>query len=313
MELGPSHWPEISMVCNGTRQSPINISKSTTNNSLDDFVFHNYNATPLVTTVTYNGHTGQFQVTVPSDTLMIHGGGLNDIYNLAQFHFHWGSNDSYGSEHLDHGKAYPGEIHFVHWHSGKYSNLNESFKHDDGVAVLGVFIDVVQDANDPRISKDLAKLTDYFVNIKFPGNQTNCAPFTLASLLPKNLTYYRYLGSLTTPDCSEIVTWTVYQSPIYITSDQMAKFRHFHRMEHLDEDLDHTNRPVQPLYNREVYNSPTSFSSSSSSSSFFSSPSPLSAFVFFRAGIQGQCVKMMMALVFTSISFHSFFQCEINC
>ena len=38
------------------------------------------------------------------------GGPLNKIYKFEQFHFHWGGNDTEGSEHRVDGKMYPAEV-----------------------------------------------------------------------------------------------------------------------------------------------------------------------------------------------------------
>ena len=40
----------------------------------------------------------------------IHGGGLHGKYSLKHFHFHWGSTDDEGSEHMVDGKAFPLEV-----------------------------------------------------------------------------------------------------------------------------------------------------------------------------------------------------------
>lgn len=49
------------------------------------------------------------------------------------------------------------------------------------------------------------------------------------SLLPKhNMSqYYRYYGSLTTPPCSQVVVWTVYEVPIYISWSQVCPLSNF--------------------------------------------------------------------------------------
>ena len=36
--------------------------------------------------------------------------------------------------------------------------------------------------------------------------------------------YFRYMGSLTTPPCSEGLTWTVYKQPIEASTDQIKQF-----------------------------------------------------------------------------------------
>lgn len=48
--------------------------------------------------------------------------------------------------------------------------------------------------------------------------------FNLFSIYPKEETlksYYRYAGSLTTPPCSEVVIWNVFENPINISSSQV--------------------------------------------------------------------------------------------
>lgn len=48
--------------------------------------------------------------------------------------------------------------------------------------------------------------------------------FRLGTLLPhvaQLSRYYRYQGSLTTPDCSEAVIWTVFEEPVGISREQV--------------------------------------------------------------------------------------------
>lgn len=61
------------------------------------------------------------------------------------------------------------------------------------------------------------------------GQTTKVKPFPLMSLLPKhNMSqYYRYYGSLTTPPCSRVVVWTLYEVPIYISWSQVGLLSHF--------------------------------------------------------------------------------------
>ncbi|XP_052784282.1 carbonic anhydrase 4-like [Mya arenaria] len=74
-----------------------------------------------------------------------------------------------------------------------------------------------------------------------------------------NLTYFRYQGSLTTPSCSEVVTWTVMLDTIKISSTQLANFR---EVSHIKsgaigtyDKIDKNYRPVQALNGRTVYKS----------------------------------------------------------
>ena len=45
-------------------------------------------------------------------------------------------------------------------------------------------------------------------------------PFDASSLLPRNLRYYRFAGSLTTPPCTEGVSWLVLKSYDHIDQAQ---------------------------------------------------------------------------------------------
>ncbi len=44
------------------------------------------------------------------DGYHVTGGGLDGTYEVFQFHTHWGSDDTKGSEHTLDGKMYPAEV-----------------------------------------------------------------------------------------------------------------------------------------------------------------------------------------------------------
>lgn len=47
-------------------------------------------------------------------------------------------------------------------------------------------------------------------------------PFKLLPTLPETLgKFFRYSGSLTTPGCNEVVTWTVFNDSVKISEDQV--------------------------------------------------------------------------------------------
>jgi len=47
---------------------------------------------------------------------------------------------------------------------------------------------------------------------------------SLRGLLPEDTgRFYRYSGSLTTPNCNEIVEWTVFDAPVFISEKQVAQ------------------------------------------------------------------------------------------
>lgn len=208
---GPDHWskldPKFAACEEGREQSPIDLkwSKRRGERKLS---FH-YAAGPLH--LVDNGHTIQVNVPVGS-YVMIDG----EKYSLAQFHFHA------ESEHTFSGKHFPLEAHFVH-------------KNADGkLAVVGVMFE-------PGARN--AGLEAVLLNMPGKVNQEKrvMAKFNPASLLPSVHTHYQYSGSLTTPPCSEGVSWTVLNTPMSISEEQLA---HFHRA------YVHNNRPLQEWHER---------------------------------------------------------------
>lgn len=213
---GPAHWGELSpqyaLAKSGTRQSPIDIqSKSASRASLPPLQV-NYAETTLE--ILNNGHT------IEDD---YHGGGTLNVggheYRLAQFHFHS------PSEHTLDGVNSPMEMHLVH-------------KDAQGqLAVIGVMI------SEGAAHPELAKLWKHLPAQpgraeEVPGESVNAA-----KLLPASLSCFRYSGSLTTPPCSEDVSWFVLRQPITASAEQIAAFRSI---------ISGNNRPTQPLNGRVV-------------------------------------------------------------
>lgn len=129
-------------MASGHRQSPVNIStsKTTRGSMLKQPLSWSYrpeNTRSLVNP----GYCWRVDVNGAGSKLT--GGPLfNDEYQLEQFHCHWGCSDGKGSEHTVDGQSYSGELHLVHWNRTKYSSIDEAAKHPDGLAVLGVFLQV---------------------------------------------------------------------------------------------------------------------------------------------------------------------------
>ncbi|CAH2283576.1 carbonic anhydrase 12 isoform X2 [Pelobates cultripes] len=69
--------------------------------------------------------------------------GLPHNFTAVQLHLHWGSSSHpFGSEHQIDSKAFPAEMHIVHYNSDKYADINEAKNKPDGLAVLGIFMEV---------------------------------------------------------------------------------------------------------------------------------------------------------------------------
>ncbi|GFU22066.1 carbonic anhydrase 14 [Nephila pilipes] len=221
-KTGPKHWPEMFKKCGGSRQSPIDIQNSEVdlNDELDAFEFDNYDDPLEDATIENNGHTVQISPGPKDAPRIIDEGGMDDKYQFLQLHFHWGSDSKKGSEHLIDGQRFPLEMHFVHMNTN-YKTKEKASQREDGLAVLAVLFKL-SDQDNPALEPIIDKLDD----IRTEGSKVDMGDFTLESLLPDDLMpYYRYEGSLTTPPCSEIVTWTIFKDFVPISEKQLQQFR----------------------------------------------------------------------------------------
>lgn len=193
-----------------------------------------------------------WKVDVDGEHTELSGGPLQGKYKLEQFHCHWGKTSEEGSEHTVDGKAYAAELHFVHWNCDKYSSFIEAASYPDGLAVLGVFLKVSK-----KKHEELAKIVTLIPNITHKG-QSVPINFSLKvkRFLPKTPKYWTYLGSLTTPPCSESVIWIVLKDPIRIKEKQLNIFRSMKTIgenENIESEeclLKSNYRPPLPLGNR---------------------------------------------------------------
>ncbi|XP_047378632.1 carbonic anhydrase 13 isoform X4 [Sciurus carolinensis] len=140
------------------------------------------------------------------------------------------------------------QLHVVHWNSDKYPSFVEAAHEPDGLAVLGVFLQIGEH------NSQLQKITDILDSIKEKGKQTRFTNFDPLSLLPPSWDYWTYPGSLTVPPLLESVTWIVLKQPINISSQQLAKFRSLLCTAEGEAAafLLSNHRPPQPLKGRKV-------------------------------------------------------------
>ncbi|VDM49152.1 unnamed protein product [Toxocara canis] len=229
---GPCHWPNA----NGQHQSPINIDLSCVKHITDcaPLKFIHY-AHPVHGEIVNNGHSVQVTPQFVSDVPELSGGGLDQAYRLVQYHFHWAQHDNEGSEHTLAGLHYPAELHLVH----------KGVTDPEKIAVVGVFLIL---GDDDKALKVEAGVLNKIVE---PSKTTTIEHASLQHKLPHNMkSFWRYTGSLTTPPCSECVTWTIFTEPVSITKEQLAMFRHMHdKPGHV---LEKNYRPIQQLNDREV-------------------------------------------------------------
>ncbi|CAL8282203.1 unnamed protein product [Merluccius merluccius] len=251
---GPAAWPTVVSpeFCNGSRQSPVNIDtgSATEDSSLNNFNFNNYNSTSGLTTITNTGRT----VKVALQDLTVSGGGLSTTYNSLQFHLHWGNGYAVpGSEHTVNGMRYPMEMHIVNMKQSFNGNVTLALADSEGLAALGFFIEVM-DGDATASPASWNTLASYLANITNSGDSANInSQISMDDLLDgvDRSRYYRYLGSLTTPTCNEVVIWTVFKDPIKVSKDVINRFN---STVHIGNDTSilmiNTYRNIQP--NQEV-------------------------------------------------------------
>lgn len=242
---GPDHWADTYQTCRGKYQSPIDIDEhQVLRVHLTPIRYEGFETPPLSSTITNNGHTVLLKLNM-SEQATISGGPLKGKYVFSQLHFHWGQNDSFGSEDLINNHSYPMELHMVFWKRG-YGTIEQAQLHPDGLAVLAFFYEVM--ASDNAV---YSEMVDYLPHIETPHTKFDLRrQLTLASLIPcARSHYFTYHGSLTTPPCLEVVTWIDFKHPIRLSHAQLEAFRRL-RTQH--GFLTHNARPVQPLGGRKV-------------------------------------------------------------
>jgi len=211
---GPKEWgnlePRYAACSSGRTQSPIDI-KDAKKADLPALKF-DYNSVPL--NIIDNGHT--IQINYPAGSTLTVGG---KTFTLKQFHFH------HPSEERVNGHGYDMVTHLVHADG------------EGRLAVVAVFlkkgspsglIDLVW-KNIPKEKEKAVEVSGAAVSVK--------------DLLPADHGYYTFAGSLTTPPCSEGVTWYVMKTPVDLSEAQVAAFAKLYPM---------NARPVQKTNGREI-------------------------------------------------------------
>jgi carbonic anhydrase len=137
-------------------------------------------------------------------------------YDLVQLHFHR------PAEERVNGKTYDMVVHLVH-------------KNDEGqLAVVAILLEkggehpLIQTLwNNMPLERDM--------------DVSPAEPIDLMQLLPENRAYWTYMGSLTTPPCTEGVLWMVMKQPMQVSPEQVSIFSRLYR---------NNARPVQPSNGR---------------------------------------------------------------
>ncbi len=210
---GPTQWGGTCQ--SGKSQSPIDIMQpKPTKLPKIEFSYHKTSVH-----VVNNGHTieASYGEGSASNTITLDG----VVYTLVNFHFH------VPSEHSLKNKSYPMELHLVH-------------KSKEGqLAVVGVLL--TEGTENPLFGEVLK-------NAPAQGGSSPAIEVNADQLLPgdhnfDDIPYYTYSGSLTTPPCSEGVTWLVLTRTKSVSEKQVKAFQGFYPA---------NARPVQNLNGRTV-------------------------------------------------------------
>ncbi|XP_024939337.1 putative carbonic anhydrase 3 isoform X2 [Cephus cinctus] len=249
-ETGPNYWPGVCK--KGTNQSPINIvTDDAVKTDLAPLKFIRYDFA-FSANIINNGHT--VQITLNGVPIHLKGGGLPSTYVLEQMHFHW------GAEHTIDGTRDALELHFVHYDK-QYDNMTVASEYENGIAVVAVLFELSEEDNENLESiLNATESVSTWVGGSTAKIPTKIIPYLL--LPADHTTFYRYQGSLTTPECKEGVIWTVMTEKLKISQSQLTSFM---RVESNSGLLFYNYRPLQELGSRTVYHHLEGYSAASSS------------------------------------------------
>ncbi len=212
-DAGPADWatlaPDFALCGSGNRQSPIDIREGIK----VDLEPINFEYRDSAFRVIDNGHTVQVNMG-SGNAIRV----MGKRFNLVQFHFH------HPAEELIDGHAAEMVVHLVH-------------KDADGkLAVIAVLLEAGQ--AQPEIQ-------NVWNNLPLERNEEVHATSRLnvLNLLPEDRRYYTYMGSLTTPPCTEGVLWMVMKTPVQVSAEQIALFSRLYPM---------NARPVQATAGRMI-------------------------------------------------------------
>jgi carbonic anhydrase len=208
--MGPENWGKEFPTCGkGRSQAPLNIKGPF--EKVRFSVAPDYKQGQLK--IVNNGHTIQVNVPVGSK-IRIDG----RAYDLLQFHFHRPS-----EEHLD-GKPAAMVVHFVH------KNL------EGELAVLAVML---REGNE---NPGIKTLWTHAPPKEGPEVVPDGVMFNPANLLPREMDFFHYDGSLTTPPCTEKVKFFILKSQVNVSKEQVSEF-----------PFKMNARPIQPPNGRPIY------------------------------------------------------------
>ncbi|KAL2502711.1 Alpha carbonic anhydrase 7 [Forsythia ovata] len=223
---GPEKWgelkPEWAACKNGTMQSPIDLSNARVK-FISQPIIRNYK--PSNATLKNSGHDIWVGWNGDAGSIFING----TEYRLQGVHWHT------PSEHTINGTRFDMELHMVH--ESPDPNVQNR------TAVIGVLYKIGRpDEFLSKLNQSISSLIDK------KGEERELGIIDPNDIQAESQSYYRYMGSLTTPPCTEGVIWTVNTKVKNVSKNQIKLLK-----EAVLYYAEENARPLQPRNNRDIY------------------------------------------------------------
>ncbi|ELW47164.1 Carbonic anhydrase-related protein 11 [Tupaia chinensis] len=175
----------------------------------------------------------------PRPVVNVSGGPLLYSHRLSELRLLFGARDGAGSEHQINHQGFSAEVQLIHFNQELYGNLSAASRGPNGLAILSLFVNTptqVAGSSNPFLSRLLNR--DTITRISYKNDAYFLQDLSLELLFPESFGFITYQGSLSTPPCSETVTWILIDRALNITSLQIF------------QSLSGNGRPLQPLAHR---------------------------------------------------------------
>ncbi|KAB1274844.1 Carbonic anhydrase-related protein 11, partial [Camelus dromedarius] len=138
-----------------------------------------------------------------------------------------GATESMGTGHETPLSVLPSQVQLIHFNQELYGNLSAASRGPNGLAILSLFVNTstqVAGSSNPFLSRLLNR--DTITRISYKNDAYFLQDLSLELLFPESFGFITYQGSLSTPPCSETVTWILIDRALNITSLQVNPSAH---------------------------------------------------------------------------------------